>query len=307
MVKRVNAVVALCVIGLLALSTGCTKPPTQEIADAEAALSAAKLEGADVFVPTEYRSAEEMLAKARTEMEKKENALARDAALQAKSMAEMAKLAAITVKSQRRSEAGRMIQELKTTLSEAEGTGAKRFYPADYDRLSRTLKEVEQDFSAERYDDVISKTQAALVKANNLVCSARLAKLEEERRKAEEELREARRKADEEARRRQEAEEARRRAEEELRRCREMKVSQVDSHTVKRGECLWVISDKKSVYDNPFQWPLIYKANRSQIRDPDLIFPRQKFKVPQDFSNGEKQDAVQLAKTRGPWSLYDGK
>ena len=79
------------------------------------------------------------------------------------------------------------------------------------------------------------------------------------------------------------------------------------THTVQSGECLWTISESSEVYDDPFQWPLIYKANRGQIKDPDLIYPNQQLDIPRDSSQGEIDDAVHEAKTRGPWSLWDGK
>ncbi len=43
-------------------------------------------------------------------------------------------------------------------------------------------------------------------------------------------------------------------------------------------DCLWRISLR--VYKNARLWPYIYKANKSQIKDPDLIFPGQKFVIP---------------------------
>ena len=79
------------------------------------------------------------------------------------------------------------------------------------------------------------------------------------------------------------------------------------SHTVVKGEHLWGISESSEVYDDPFQWPLIYKANRDQIKDPDLIYPDQEFDLPRDSSQEEIDDAIHEAKTRGPWSLWDGK
>lgn len=79
------------------------------------------------------------------------------------------------------------------------------------------------------------------------------------------------------------------------------------SHTVERGDCLWTISEGQDVYDDPFKWPLIYKANRDQIKDPDLIYPDQTFSIPRDSSSDDVDDAVHEAKTRGPWSLWDGK
>ena len=79
------------------------------------------------------------------------------------------------------------------------------------------------------------------------------------------------------------------------------------THTVQNGECLWTISESTDIYDDPFQWPLIYKANRGQIKDPDLIYADQELDIPRDSSQGEIDDAVHEAKTRGPWSLWDGK
>lgn len=52
------------------------------------------------------------------------------------------------------------------------------------------------------------------------------------------------------------------------------------AYTVVNGDCLWNIAKKKDHYANPFAWPIIYKANRDQIKNPDLIFPKQVFKIP---------------------------
>jgi nucleoid-associated protein YgaU len=46
----------------------------------------------------------------------------------------------------------------------------------------------------------------------------------------------------------------------------------------KNTDCLWRISEK--VYKNPRLWPRIYMANKDQIKDPDLIFPGQRFVIP---------------------------
>lgn len=52
------------------------------------------------------------------------------------------------------------------------------------------------------------------------------------------------------------------------------------SYTVVKGDHLWGIAKKKEHYANPFAWPIIYKANRDQIKNPDLIYPKQIFKIP---------------------------
>lgn len=51
-------------------------------------------------------------------------------------------------------------------------------------------------------------------------------------------------------------------------------------YTVVKGDCLWRIAGKDAHYGNPFAWPKIYKANRDQIKNPDLIYPKQVFKIP---------------------------
>jgi len=51
-------------------------------------------------------------------------------------------------------------------------------------------------------------------------------------------------------------------------------------YTVVRGDHLWGIARKSQHYGNGFAWPVIYQANRDQIKNPDLIYPDQVFKVP---------------------------
>jgi nucleoid-associated protein YgaU len=55
---------------------------------------------------------------------------------------------------------------------------------------------------------------------------------------------------------------------------------QVINYTVVRGDHLWGIARKQEHYGNGFAWPVIYRANRDQIKNPDLIYPDQTFKVP---------------------------
>lgn len=54
------------------------------------------------------------------------------------------------------------------------------------------------------------------------------------------------------------------------------------THRVVKGECLWFISGYDDIYANPLQWPLIYKANKERIKNPDLIYPGQVFIIPRD-------------------------
>lgn len=75
------------------------------------------------------------------------------------------------------------------------------------------------------------------------------------------------------------------------------------TYEVVRGDSLWRISGRSSVYGNPYQWPLIYKANAADIRDADLIYPGQRLTVELSPSQGDVDAAVRHARTRGAWEL----
>jgi nucleoid-associated protein YgaU len=75
------------------------------------------------------------------------------------------------------------------------------------------------------------------------------------------------------------------------------------TYTVVRGDNLWNIAAYPVIYGNPYEWPLIYKANADQIKDADLIYPNQVLAIPRNSSASEIEAAVEHAKTRGEWSL----
>lgn len=55
-----------------------------------------------------------------------------------------------------------------------------------------------------------------------------------------------------------------------------------NSWKVYRGEFLWKIASYPEVYGNGNKWPLIYRANKDKIKDPNLIYPNQIFEIPRD-------------------------
>jgi len=71
------------------------------------------------------------------------------------------------------------------------------------------------------------------------------------------------------------------------------------NYTVVRGDHLWGIAKKKEHYANPFAWPVIYKANRDKIKNPDLIYPKQVFKIP-NLTEEEKSKYERLRKNFKP-------
>lgn len=68
-----------------------------------------------------------------------------------------------------------------------------------------------------------------------------------------------------------------------------------EHYTVAMHDTLWGIAGKSDVYDDSFQWPLIFKANRDTIKDPDLIYPKQDFSIRKGLSVEEIAHAKDLA------------
>ncbi len=70
----------------------------------------------------------------------------------------------------------------------------------------------------------------------------------------------------------------------------------VDRVEVSDGETLASISARGTVYSDKLLWPLIYKANRDQIKDPQEIFSGQMLVIPRDKSEEEKESAREEAR-----------
>jgi len=80
-------------------------------------------------------------------------------------------------------------------------------------------------------------------------------------------------------------------------------MSSAGDYSVVKGDNLWNISAKPNIYNNPFEWPLIYKANSAKIKDADLIYPGQVLAINSNPSSADVDAAVRHAKTRGAWSI----
>ena len=63
------------------------------------------------------------------------------------------------------------------------------------------------------------------------------------------------------------------------------------NYRVRRGENLFAIAARRKVYGDALLWPLIYKANRDQIKDPQQIYPGQVLSIPRDVTDEEKEAA----------------
>jgi nucleoid-associated protein YgaU len=68
-------------------------------------------------------------------------------------------------------------------------------------------------------------------------------------------------------------------------------------YSVAEKDTLWLIAARQDVYGNPLLWPLLYRANRDQIRDPRQIHAGQILDIPRNISANERKDAIERART----------
>ena len=70
----------------------------------------------------------------------------------------------------------------------------------------------------------------------------------------------------------------------------------LSEYNVGNGENLWTIAANPRVYNEGLLWPLLYQANRDQIKDPREIFPGQILNIRRDMTPEEKEEARQKAR-----------
>lgn len=68
------------------------------------------------------------------------------------------------------------------------------------------------------------------------------------------------------------------------------------SYAVGEGENLWTISARPEIYGEAMLWPLLYRANRDQIKDPRQIYPGQVLGIPRCVPKEELDEARAAAK-----------
>jgi nucleoid-associated protein YgaU len=249
-------------------SAGCAKKPPKELGEAQNALNAAQKNCAVEYASADYQKAKGLLDQANA-AEKNRDARAR--AKEAISAAQAAEQAAVARKESAKREAEDAVAKAEAALEAARKEGAQEYAAAQYNAAAAKLDAAKAE---------MKKSDCNYLKARDLANEAAslAAAAADAARRAKED--EARRKAEEAARLAELAKKGR------------------SEWTVKRGDSLWKISANKDVYGDPFLWPLIFKENRAKIKNPDLIYPKQVFKIKQDASDSDKKAATKHSRNR---------
>ena len=201
----------------------------------------------------------------------------------------------------------RFRDEAIATLERVKQEGGERLRPVEYASTLQAFLKGDALLLAEEQEEADRYFHLTLLKAELLEQSVReekarklveAARLAEEQKKAELE-RQARQEADRLARARAEAQAQKEAAEAERRKVKPQKEQVlVSSYTVKRGESLPLIASHPEVYADSNLWPLIYRANRDQIRDPRHIWPGQVLRVPRNLGRDDFAEAKRYAQER---------
>jgi len=269
-------VVAL--VGLQAACSLCYRRADKELEAASVSISDSKQVCGDVYAANAFQNAQRKLDEARAAADKKECRRAKDLAKEAKALAEQAKTEAVRRGEEARAAAVANLSAARDLLSRAEGVlkgmgedaGAAPF-SSRLTSLRELESKVESQLKSSGCDLLLAEEGS-----KTLLAGAKKLSADVESYSASGGARE------------------------------QVTVGGA-THSVVRGECLWRIAGYPTTYSDPFLWPLIYSANRDHIKDPDLIFPGQVFDIPRDATNADKDKAKHKARTRGPWSLHDGK
>jgi nucleoid-associated protein YgaU len=181
------------------------------------------------------------------------------------------------------------------------------YAPEDYQAALAALEDgrrlmTEHEYRAAR--ESLDYARQHALRAYSLTDIAKAREAEEARRKAEEE---ARLKAEEEARRAAEEArlkvevEARRKAEEEARKAAQVRL--LSEYRVMANDNLASIAALNGVYGDSLLWPLLYQANRDQIKDPVQIYVGQVLKIPRGLLAVDLDAARQKAREAGLFGI----
>lgn len=201
--------------------------------------------------------------------------------------------------------------ELDTTeqvIEQARALDAKEYAPTEFQAAGDALLDGRSLMKQGKYKAARSTLTLALEHARRAVIVTQELRAKEaadrlaKRQAAAEEIRQAAEKArieEEQAQRAVlEAERAKRQAENKKKEeaPKPEPVTLVQNYKVGDGETLWTIAAQPSVYGDGLLWPLLYQANRDQIKDPRQIFPGQSLSIRRDLTPEEIEEARQKAR-----------
>jgi nucleoid-associated protein YgaU len=247
----------------------------------EAMLAKAKEYGIEKYDASGYQSTTALIASARQDIAADKLKSANEKIVTAESQA------TALLQTAQKGKAEALVAEAEKAVEAAEAdfnrTGAKipasnRVKYSEYLKASQeALDSSKNRLGEEMYEESIQESREAirlanLVREGSALSARELARLEEERKKAEMTRSENR---DSESTAASES------AEESVKDDKsEPKGQRYTVRKTRPAESLWRISSKKEIYGKGSKWKKIYDANRDKIKNPDRIYPGQELVIP---------------------------
>jgi hypothetical protein len=138
----------LVLVLIIILLTGCAKPPTQEIANAEKSISEATQKEANIYAPDIFSKAEESLKMAKDLSAQKKYKEAKKAAEDAVALSQQAISQVEPNKSKMKAEIEQMILDVQKAIGEIKGLFAKspkQLGPRERKEIGELIKKWEKD------------------------------------------------------------------------------------------------------------------------------------------------------------------
>lgn len=183
------------------------------------------------------------------------------------------------------------LDSAREALASAQEAQAQTYAPQKYEQAIAALQSGETLVEEGEY----KKAESVLPHAIELAKTARSVALEEQARIAKQLLKEAEKEAQEALKTKTATEQDPPKTEVAPKKRPSTKSTKktapITVYTVGEGETLWSIAAKRRVYRDSLLWPLIYKANRDQIKDPRQIYPGQTLSIPRKLSKKELEEA----------------
>ncbi len=279
-----NLILLTSILSTILFIFGCPKKPPIESVDVNKSLKSAIENCAHTFAPEELKEIDYMIQEMNILVEKRKFKQVRKKALEIIPQLKILSATILREKEHLKSSIELEKKKAEKAIAVAEDEGALQYSPELIMKAKALFKKasLHMEVSDCNFPESLSHFQNSIriaEKASSLAMeeTIMLLKKEEERKHQEEQMSKKEKKLRE----------------------------SITLWKVSKGENLWIISSKKEVFDNPLLWPLIYWANRSQIKDPNLIYKNQILKIPRNFQKDDIEKAIRTATSEAKSMEYN--
>jgi nucleoid-associated protein YgaU len=297
MKDRIPVHASVFLIALLFVLCSCAAHvPVKEVQNVEEALREAFAAEATVYAPDEYARAQQNFYIGKREIDRRSY----KKALSLLEDAEQAAQLAIT-----KSQAGKTIEMADNQLYGSDLVQLRKYITDVSAIAEKSLEKAESAYKSEKYTEAKQEAELSLQLSKELPKLLEKKISEESKKSSEaiemEKISKHARAMVEEAQKEADAIIARAQREAATTRARVLEKWFPSSYTVNKGDKLRIIAGRKEIYNDPYQWPLIYKANRDQIRDPHMLFVGQQLVIPRTVTIEEVREARRQAGAQAPY------